>query len=253
MAGSLGYLFTDNPPDVSYIASQQWFWPAVIIGFLFVSLFQVMAITAQRLGVSKVSIAVKMSVVLPVMAGVFFYHERLTILGWMGVVLALLAVYFGTKKRYAIENNRQLSLLYFLPAILFFGNGSIDVMLKYAQHFWLRANEMALFSGILFAFAFFWGILFALHAIFVKSKLPAIRDLLWGLLLGVPNFGSIYFLLQALDKSNMASAAIYPINNVAIVGLSAVTGVILFKEQLSKLNLFGLFAAIIAILLIAYG
>jgi multidrug transporter EmrE-like cation transporter len=58
---------------------------------------------------------------------------------------------------------------------------------------------------------------------------------------------------MALDRSNMASAAIYPINNVSIVGLSAIAGVFIYKEHLSKINMIGLICAILAIFLIAYG
>ncbi len=253
VAGGLGYFFTQDKPDVDEILEANWLLPTVGIGFLFIALFQVMAYTAQQLGVSRVSIAVKMSVVLPVVAGLWLYNEHISVLGFTGIFLALVAVYLGTKKPSNINKGNTNWLLILLPLILFLGNGSIDVLMKYAQHYWLQPNELATFSGVLFALAFIWGIFFAAFEMIVKKKFPTLKDVIGGFILGVPNFGSIYFLLEALDKSNMPSAAIYPINNVAIVGLSAITGVVLFREKLSALNIVGLVAAIAAIALIAYG
>lgn len=253
VAGGLGYLLTKQKVALSEIIGSEWIWPAVGIGFLFIALFQVMAFTAQKIGVSRVSIAVKMSLALPVLAGVWLYNERLSIAVIIGIFLALTAVYLGTKKPVRKQASEQSWLLFILPLILFIGNGSIDVLMKYAQHYWLEPTELAMFSGVLFIVAFLWGIFFGIYHIIQKKIYPTVRDLIAGLLLGIPNFGSIYFLLQALDKSNMPSAAIYPINNVAIVGLSAVAGVVIFKEHLSRINIIGLISAICAILLIAYG
>jgi multidrug transporter EmrE-like cation transporter len=253
IAGSLGYLLTEEKPVVSEIVEADWLIPTIGIGFLFMALFQVMAYTAQKLGVSRVSIAVKMSVVLPVVAGIWLYGEKISWVGYIGIALALLAVYLGTKKKATSTIKKVNWVLVLLPILLFVGNGSIDVLMKYAQHFWLQPHELATFSGVLFACAFCWGILFGVYNLLVKKIKPTWRDVIGGFALGVPNFGSIYFLLEALDKSGMASAAIYPINNVAIVGLSAITGVLLYREKLSLLNIVGLFSAILAIALIAYG
>lgn len=253
IAGSLGYILTEEKPEVTEILQAHWLLPTVGIGFMFIALFQVMAYTAQKLGVSRVSIAVKMSVVLPVVAGVWFYGEKISWVGYVGIVLALVAVYLGTKKKAEGPVKKISWLLVILPILLFVGNGSIDVIMKYAQHFWLEPNELATFSGVLFACAFGWGILFGAYNLLIKRIIPTWRDVIGGVALGIPNFGSIYFLLQALDKSGMASAAIYPINNVAIVGLSAITGVLLYREKLSLLNIIGLISAILAIALIAYG
>ena len=253
VAGALGYIFTEEPETISQILEKNWLWPAFGIGFLFITLFQIMAFTAQKLGVSRVSIAVKMSVVLPVVAGLVLYGEKVTALGYLGIALALVAVILGTRKK--VEGPKQSVgwVLLLLPIILFFGNGSIDVILKYAQHNWLKPTEMATFSGVLFGFAFLWGLLFATYTMVFKKQYPTGKDFMWGLLLGIPNFGSIYFLLEALDKANMPSAAIYPINNVAIVGLSALSGVFFFGEKLWPVNRIGLLAAFLAIILLAYG
>jgi len=252
VAASMGFIFGDFPSSIHNVLAYDWIFAAFFIGFLFFALFQIMALTAQRLGVSRVSVPVKMSVVLPVLAGVWLNQEKLNAASIVGIILALLAVYLGTRKKEIVPVKKSLWVL-LLPAVLFFGNGSIDVLLKYAQSNWLAQSEMALFSSVLFASAFIWGILFFAKEWISIKKGPTIKDVLGGVALGIPNFGSIYFLLEALDKSGLQSASVYPINNVAIVGLSAVSGLVIFKEHLSKVNVIGLICGVISILLIAYG
>jgi len=251
-ATTMGFIFGEFPSTMHEVLSKDWILAAFFIGFLFIALFQIMALTAQRLGVSRVSVPVKMSVVLPVLVGVWLYDEKLNAASIIGIVLALVAVYLGTRK---IEDHAATSslLVMLLPAVLFFGNGSIDVLLKYAQSNWLAQSEMALFSSVLFASAFIWGIFFFTKEWISIKKGPKFKDVLGGIALGIPNFGSIYFLLEALDKSGMQSASVYPINNVAIVGLSAVSGLLIYKEHLSRINIVGLICGVVSIFLIAYA
>lgn len=252
VATTLGLSLSPSLLAPSEIIEASWFIPAFLLGFLFIVLFQIMAVTAQQLGVAKVSVPVKMSVVLPVIAGVWLYNESLSLWAILGVVLAIVAVYLGTLKNE--KRTQKASKLYFvLPVILFLGSGTIDIVMKYAQHYWLEPGSMAIFSGVLFSFAFFWGLIFSGRHFMIEKKRPQFKDFLGGIALGVPNYGSIYFLLKALDESGMPSASIYPINNVAIVGLSAIMGLLLFKEHLSNLNILGLICGVLSILLIAYA
>jgi drug/metabolite transporter (DMT)-like permease len=193
-----------------------------------------------------------MSVVLPVVAGVWLYGESLGYWGVSGVVLALVAVFLGTYKKEKREGGMSLKTIW-LPVVLFLGSGLVDISMKYAEFHWIKPGEEAMFSGLLFASAFIWGLGFSTYQMLRHKRFPKWRDVLWGILLGIPNFGSIYFLLQALDQSGWPSAAIFPVNNVAIVLLSAVIGMVLFREKLTSLNYAGLAAGVLAIILISWG
>ena len=57
-----------------------------------------MAMTAQKNGVSVASVAGKMSVVVPVLFGVFLYNESVTFLKIIGILIALIAVYLASVK-----------------------------------------------------------------------------------------------------------------------------------------------------------
>ncbi|HWY36783.1 MAG TPA: hypothetical protein VNX68_19210, partial [Nitrosopumilaceae archaeon] len=61
---------------------------------------------------------------------------------------------------------------------------------------------------------------------------------------------SMFFILKALSSNIFESSQLYPIANIFIVLLSAISGVIIFKEKLSKVNVAGIALSIAAIALI---
>lgn len=97
-----------------------WFGWAMIMGAMFVSIFNIVAITAQKNGVAVASVANKLSLIIPVVLSVYLYNE--TVAGWkaMGVALALVAVvltcYTNTEKGHAAQKSKWL---YLLPLNLF--------------------------------------------------------------------------------------------------------------------------------------
>jgi drug/metabolite transporter (DMT)-like permease len=70
-----------------------------------------------------------------------------------------------------------------------------------------------------------------------------------GFFLGLINFGSTYYMLKAI--SVFESSVVFPVTNAAVVGLSGLTGYIVFKEKLSRMNWAGIGLALLAILIIA--
>ena len=73
-----------------------------------------------------------------------------------------------------------------------------------------------------------------------------------GIILGIPNYFSIYFFIKLLNSHIMNSSAIIPIANIGVVVCAALAALILFKERMNKANTIGLLLGIISILLIAF-
>jgi drug/metabolite transporter (DMT)-like permease len=207
-----------------------------------------MATTAQKVGVSVASVATKMSLVIPVLFGVFWYRETLSYFQILGVLLALVAVYFASIKTKNI-NLPKTSLL--LPISVFLGSGIIDSSIKYLQEIHVKETEYPLFSAVIFAAAAVIGVaIIGLKS--VKNRLKiSLKDILGGIALGIPNYFSIYYLLKALQSETLNSASVFTINNVAIVMFSTLLGITLFKEKLSLKNWMGIGLAVISIILIA--
>jgi multidrug transporter EmrE-like cation transporter len=61
----------------------------------------------------------------------------------------------------------------------------------------------------------------------------------------------MYYLVKALADSGLQSSVIFPINNVAIVIVSAISGILLFAEKLSKLQIAGILLACVSIAILA--
>ena len=74
-----------------------------------------------------------------------------------------------------------------------------------------------------------------------------------GVLIGVPNYFSIWCLVHFLKESPWQTSASIPVNNMGIVLFSAVAAWVLFKELLSKINWTGILLSLLAIYLIAFG
>ena len=244
----VGLLFYQNEVTLTDVPQKKWFWGSFALGSLFIVVFNLMAATSQKLGVSVASVATKMSLVLPVLFGVVVYHEALGALKILGIILALAAVYFVSSKQESTALNTKTLLL---PLMVFIGSGVIDISLGYFQEELVTATELPLFSATIFASAACIGVV----VIFVRMSKKRIKvnfkNIIAGIVLGVPNYFSIYFLLRALQNKSLDSASIFTINNVAIVMCSTLLGILLFKEKLSNKNWGGIALAVLSIVLVA--
>ncbi len=248
VACTVGLFFYEGEVSIVEIPKKSWFYGTFALGILFILVFNLMAATSQRLGVSVASVATKMSFVIPVLIGIFIYKEELGLFNALGIILALAAVYFASVKENSITL-RNATLL--LPFLTFMGSGMIDASLAYIQKAFINNSEVPLFSATVFGSAAAIGILIVLFKSFKKPLKINFNNIVAGVCLGIPNYFSIYFLLRALQNDALQSASIFTINNVAIVMFSTFLGILLFKEKLNSKNWGGILLAIISIILVA--
>jgi len=246
----VGLLYYQKPINAFEIPQKSWFWGSILLGLLFILIFNLMAATSQKLGVSVASVATKMSLTIPVLFGVFFYREVLTVLEIIGILLALLAVYFSSLKENKIKAEKWA---FALPILVFIGSGTIDTSIKYFQDAHMPEEEYALFSATVFASAGMFGLLFIGYKSVQQQIKINLKNVIGGVCLGIPNYFSIYFLLKALQHPTWNSASVFTINNVAIVMFSTLLGIVLFKERLTYKNWLGIGLAVFSIILVAFG
>lgn len=242
----MGFLLAERQIPINEIYLEPWFPGSLVLGALFVSIFFVMAMTAQRNGVSVTSIAGKMSVVIPVLFGVFLYNESVTFLKILGIIIALVAVYLSSVKEDKSENTGTL----LFPVLLFLGSGAIDTILKYVQVNHVADEDVSIFSGSLFGIAAIFAVLILAIKSIKKREAFGLKNVIAGIILGVPNYYSIVFLIKALQNKNFESSTLFTINNVAIVIVSTLVGLLLFKEKFSLKNKIGVALAILGIVLV---
>ena len=80
------------------------------------------------------------------------------------------------------------------------------------------------------------------------EKLPSVREIAYGAAIGVPNFFSSQFMLQAL--ATVPGVIAYPVYSVAGILLVTLAGVVFFRERLQKRQWTALGIILIALILL---
>ena len=253
----VGSLVNAQIPFNGQTLEQPWFRWAALLGFLFISLFNLIGWVTQKMGVAVSSVANKMSLVIPFTFSLYLYNEAVSGFQMGGIIAALTAVLLTcwrntSEKRSAVAQNKRL-LSFLGPFILFGGSGLLDTAIKYAEHHYLNEGNRNDFLITSFAVAASLGTLLLFYLFVTGKHRFQPRCILAGIGIGIPNYFSIWCLLKVLGEYQGRSSAIIPINNMGIVLFSAVMAYLLFSERLSRINVLGIVLAIGAIALIAFG
>lgn len=248
VAAVLGFYLSNNSVSFQEIQNQPWFLGAFLLGIMFILVFNVMAQTSQKNGLSVASVSSKMSVVIAIVFGVWYYEESLGFVKLFGILLALIAVYLTSVKEKKETTEKQVSLLF--PILLFIGSGAIDTSLKFVETTFVQQGGVPLFSATIFGCAFILGMTILLYQMVKGTFRFEFKNILGGILLGVPNYFSIVYLLKALSTDGMESSTAFTLNNVGIVILSTLFGLFIFKEKLIWKNWLGIVIAVVSILLV---
>lgn len=244
VASALGYFISGLSPQEIMEIPTTWIWPAVLTASLYIFTFFLIGYSTRKAGMALTTIASKMSFVFPMFFSILIdpndnYSNTKLILLIMAVVAVLLSVY---KKR---TKSIDSLFIIFLPFILFVLMGFADSLVKFAQNSFVKSeNESSLFSFIIFSFAALWGIML----IFLqkdKKEILQPKVLITGLLLGIFNFGSLYFLINALNDLTFNNSLVFALNNMGVVLFSIIIALTFFKEKVTNLNKVGIALSII--------
>lgn len=223
--------------------------PALILGILFVSVFYLISLTTEKMGVSVASVANKMSVVIPVAMAFVLYKDEITWIKILGIFLALASVVFVSKRKRNNTTTEKNNWL--LPAAVFIGTGIIDAIVNYAQKRIVQSDdETACLTGLFFYAAGIFGLIAFFLFYRNKKELRYGRIILAGIVLGTPNYFSIYLVMRAISDNVLESSVLYPVVNVGVVLGSTICAFLFFSEKLSLINWLGIALSVAAIALI---
>lgn len=238
---SLGktFIFSSNQQQEPY------FLFTLLLGFLFVGIFFSMAKTTEYFGVASNAVSSKMAFIFPALFFFFWLDEQISVTKWVGMALAILAVIaINLPKGKTV---RSESPIYF-PILVFFGSGLIDGCMKWIDITYLKGNSPLMATTTIFTGAFIVGVIVLL---FRKEWKIKGKDWLAGILLGIPNYFSIYFLILALQELTSAgTGAIFAVNNVGVILVSTIGSIFFFKDHLNKTQTIGLALSVLSITLI---
>lgn len=228
----------------------------VAMGLIFLYMFKKIGECTQKMGLGVVAIATKMSMVLPMMVFMFLDpNDPWTWQKTLAVGLAFPAVRLASDAGKApLESDpdgvsKSSNLI--LPAIVFFGSGLIDLGFGWfssVEHMTGDADRLT-FAAVPFTVAALMGL--SRWAFLPGSKPIWNRaTVIGGVLLGVINVGSLFFLLSAYQAMPFPRSAIVPVNNLGIVLATALAGIAFFKERPTRKNLLGWLLAMAALVLL---
>jgi len=255
-ASTTGFLLSGNNLKNTFQTSSDWLSLSILIGILFIIMFFIVGKSSEKAGISVTTVASKMSFITPVGFSILIDPtDSLTTLKTAGILIALIAVFLTIYRKKT--HLPDVSAVWY-PVVLFLGMGLVDSLVKYSQQKYIEDTSLPLFSAILFLIAFLTGCIILLAGKKGLRRLIDAKVLFWGLVLGLSNYGSIYFIIRSLnykpeDGQGIDSSVVFGINNIGIVMLSVLAGLVLFKEKLTRLNLAGIVLSVIAIIVFAYA
>ena len=257
-ASGTGFLICKEWDTIPQLIAEPWFGLSILTGFWFIFTYLLMTASTQRSGVTVTSLSSKLSVVLPTLAGVVLFGEKLNFVAAMGIVLALLALVLVVGGRNNIhcvsaEGNQRVNgdkwIIALLPVFIFFGTGTGDILMKITEQ-QNTGDDLGFMIAFIYFIALLFGIIIAVYDIVKGKSKWQWKSALGGIGLGVINFfstSSVYYAMRHFDN-----VVLFPVYNIGVVSLAAITGWLLFKEKLTWKNYIGLGIAIIAVILITF-
>lgn len=260
-ASGTGFAICEHWDTAPQLVAEPWFGLSILTGFWFIFTYLLMTASTQRSGVTVTSLSSKLSVVLPILAGVIMLGEKLNFVATTGIVLALVALVLvlGRNKQTNKTDGRDVSgnvstnkigwIVGLLPVFIFFGTGTGDIMMKITEQ-QNSGDDLGFMIAFIYFVALVFGVIIVIWDIVRGKSKWQWKNALGGIGLGVINFfstSSVYHAMRSFDN-----VVLFPIYNIGVVSLTALIGWLFFNEKLTLKNYIGLIIAVIAVILITF-
>lgn len=230
-------------PEILKLDSSAPFLVYGSLGILLPVVFMFLIASIKNIGIVKTDAAQRLSLFIPIIAAWLIFNEQFSIDKVIGILFGFVALFFILSKP---DETTTSNWKY--PVLVFLGFGSIDILFKKIAIYTVVPYTTSLF--VVFALAFLVMLLVVLCEQIVKKEKFYLRNLLFGFLVGLFNFGNILFYLKAHHEFAKNPSTVFAGMNMGVIILGSLVGVFAFKEKLSKLNYIGLLLALTSIILI---
>ncbi len=238
IASIISLYFLLNQSAISWSVETLIF--GAFLGILFLISFFAFAKAVSATGAALASVASRLSVIIPISLSIIIFHEipnLWKIAGFSFTFITIILFFFSLRKK--TGHHLKSSDLFYLFAVLM-GIGINDFSMKIFQH-WRPVGEKPFFLFCIFTFSFIYSIIYIFAKKIKFEKTTSFR----GIILGVPNMFSTFFLLGALEK--LPAIMVYPITNIGIILFTALGAVIIFTEKINTFGKYALLSGIVAI------
>ena len=194
----------------------------VINGIFYLVAFVLLQINVRRNGVVLSSTFMKLGLLVTLAVSVLIYGEKPTIFQSVGFLIAVGAIILINSRGQKETGSFRIGLL----GLLFCG-GMADAMSKIFEQ-----SPVAEMGDSFLLFTFLTAMVLCAGLMVRKDRHFGKWEVLFGLLVGIPNFFSSKFLLRAL--SDIAAVVAYPVYSVGGILVVTLAGVLAFRERLAK-------------------
>ena len=213
------------------------------LGILLPSVFIIMSKAVEFAGIVRSDAAQRLSLFLPILAAFLIFHETLSQSKVVGIVLAFVGLFCLLSKpnqQSAVDFRGVLGLVG-----VWFGYGIIDILFKQV------AKSGGAFPTTLFiAFSLAACIMF-IYLLFKRTQWN-VASFVGGIILGVLNFFNILFYIKAHQSFGSNPTLVFAGMNIGVICLGTITGALIFKEKISKVNWLGIVFSLCAIFSLYY-
>ena len=209
-----------------------------IHGTLYLVSFVMLNISTGRNGVVLSSIFMKLGLLVPMVVSILCFGEMPTALQSIGFIIAVAAIILINTRPGGEKASWNWLLL-----LLLLGGGSGDAMAKIFE----ELGDPTLSPQFLL-YTFLTALLLCLGLMAAKKQRMGFSELLFGTLIGIPNYFSAKFLLGALET--LPAVITYPTFSVGTILVTTLAGVLFFKERLVKRQWLALGIILIALALL---
>lgn len=213
-------------------------WLGLISGVLYLTSLVLFQVNTRRHGIVLSSVFMKLGLLVPIVMSVLFFREMPTASQAAGFCLAVFAIVMINLKSDGRQTGFGIRLI-----IMLLLSGGADVMAKVFDVF-----APGSLSSLYLFYTFATACVLCLGLVLYQKERPGFRELLYGVLIGIPNFFSAKFLLGALTK--LPAVVVYPSFSVATMLIVTIAGVAVFRERLSKIQWIALAVIIGALILL---
>ena len=211
----------------------------VISGILYLASFLFLKFNMKYNGIVMASTFMKLGVLIPTLMAVVVFREMPKGTQIVGIVLSFIAIVILHFEKDALqEGNKKIWLLLLLVL-----SGFTDSMANIYE----QIGNADIKDGYLFVTFFVAFVLAAFFSLTGKERIGK-NDLLFGMLIGIPNYFSARFLLLALGSVDAVLA--YPMYSVATMIKITLAGIFVFHEVVSRKKVFALGLIVAALCLL---
>tara|TARA_R110000868_G_scaffold304437_26_gene565472 strand:+ start:6306 stop:7157 length:852 start_codon:yes stop_codon:yes gene_type:complete len=215
----------------------------IVLGTIFIANLFIYSESLNRIGMGISISAMRMSLVIPIGVSLFVYGETIHQFKYVGIVLVFVALYLMVPKTNSTRLKDIRDSIY--PILLFLMTGIADASLKVFQREYSTHIPEYGFLGLIFFSSFIIGSVY----LFTKKELNfSKKEIFYGIIIGVANLYSSFFLLLALQETE--GSIVFSLTNVSNVVLGSIIGFLVWKDELSTLQKLGILLATISILLL---